>query len=152
MRIDGIAPLTMALQQPDLTVREQRLIMADVVAHTIRSLPEEHRFRFGPIRIFGPGQDANQAEFELLMIARDGQPNGSNLPVLRDARDAMDRGLEDPVLRDLISCEPGDFPVFWDVRSRLPLSDLQERADMAGCARVGHLTMGRLTVIERQGT
>ena len=151
MRIDGIAPLTMALQQPDLTVREQRLIMADVVAHTIRSLPEEHRFRFGPIRIFGPGQDANQAEFELLMIARDGQPNGSNLPVLRDARDAMDRGLEDPVLRDLISCEPGDFPVFWDVRSRLPLSDLQERADMAGCARVGHLTMGRLTVIERQG-
>lgn len=150
IRIDGIGALTMTLQQPDLTVREQRLIMANVVVHTIRNLPEEHRFRIGPIRIFGPGQDANQAEFEYLMIAREARPAGSKLPALRDARKTMDQGLQDPVLRDLFSCEPGDFPVFWDVRSRLPLSELQDRAEIAGCARVGHLTMGRLTVIERQ--
>lgn len=151
IRIDGIGPLTMTLHQPDLTVREQRLIMADVVSHAIRNLPPEHRFKIGPIRIFGPGQDANQLEFEHLMIARESRPK-SNLPTLRDGRKTMDSGLQDPVLRDLISCEPGDFPVFWDVRSRLPLSDLQDRADAAGCGRVAHLTMGRLTVIERQDT
>ena len=148
--IDGISPLTMSLQQPDLTVREQRLILADVVSHAIRNLPVEHRFPIGPIRIFGPGQDANQAEFEHLIIAREAQLAGTNLPALRDGRKTMDEGLKDPVLRDLFSCEVGDFPVFWDVRSHLPLSNLQDRAETAGCALVGHLTMGRLTVIERQ--
>jgi hypothetical protein len=153
MCIDGISGLTATLQQPDLTVREQRLIMADVVVHTIRNLPEEHRFRIGPIRIFGPGQDANQAEFELLLIARDAnRPTGKNLPAPRDGRDLMQAGLQDPVLRDLFSCEPGDFPVFWDLRSQLILSELQDRAAMAGHARVGHLTMGRLTIIERQAS
>jgi predicted double-glycine peptidase len=153
VRIDGISGLTAGLQQPDLTVREQRVIMADIVAHTLRNLPPEHRFQIGPIRIFGPGQAANQAEFELLMIARDtgqaGPSKGANLPALRNGRDLMELGLQDPVLRDLFSCEPGDFPVFWDVRSRLVLSELQDRVEMTGLARVGHLTMGRLTVIER---
>jgi len=151
IRIDGIAPLTMTLQQPDLTVREQRLIQADVVAHAIRNLPEDHRFRFGPIRIFGPGQDASQADFEQLMIAKEARPTG-NLPVPVDGRKTMEDGIQDPVLRDLHSCEPGDFPVFWDVRSRIGLSDLQDRADAAGCVRVGHLTMTRLTVIEREAS
>jgi predicted double-glycine peptidase len=151
IRIDGIASLTMTLQQPDLTVREQRLIQADVVVHAIRNLPEEHRFRFGPIRIFGPGQDASQADFEHLMIAKESRPK-SNLPVPRDGRKTMDQGIQDPVLRDLHSCEPGDFPVFWDVRARIPLADLQERADAAGCVRVGHLTMTRLTVIKREAS
>ncbi|MCF6231691.1 MAG: cysteine peptidase family C39 domain-containing protein [Rhodobacteraceae bacterium] len=150
MRIDGLAPLTMTLQQPDLTVREQRLIMADVVAHTIRNLPEEDRVAIGPIRIFGPGQGALQAEFEHLIITREQQPKG-NLPVVRDGRKTMDSTLSDPVLRDLISCEPGDFPVFWDVRSRLAISDLEARADIANCPLVGHLTMGRLTLIAKAG-
>lgn len=149
IRIDGIASLTMTLQQPDLTVREQRLIQADVVAHAIKNLPEEHRFRFGPIRIFGPGQDASQADFEHLMIAKESRPS-NNLPVVRDGRKTMDQGMQDPMLRDLHSCEPGDFPVFWDARSRIVLSDLQDRADAAGCMRVGHLTMTRLTVIESE--
>jgi len=151
IRIDGIASLTMTLQQPDLTVREQRLIQADVVSHAIKNLPEEHRFRFGPIRIFGPGQDASQADFEHLMIAKEARPS-KNLPVPLDGRKTMEQGVQDPVLRDLHSCEPGDFPVFWDARTRIDLSDLQDRADAAGCARVGHLTMTRLTVIEREGS
>lgn len=151
IRIDGIASLTMTLQQPDLTVREQRLIQADVVAHAIRNLPDEHRFRFGPIRIFGPGQDASQADFEQLMIAKEARPTG-NLPVPLDGRKTMEEGIQDPVLRDLHSCGPGDFPVFWDVRSRIGLADLQDRADAVGCLRVGHLTMTRLTVIEREAS
>jgi len=151
MRIDGLAPLTMTLQQPDLTVREQRLIMADVVAHTIRNLPEEDRVAIGPIRIFGPGQGALQAEFEHLIITREQKQPKGNLPVVRDGRKTMDSTLSDPVLRDLISCEPGDFPVFWDVRSRLAISDLESRADTANCTLVGHLTMGRLTLIAKAG-
>lgn len=147
--IDGISPLTMTLQQPDLTVREQRLIMADVVAHTLRNLPQEHQIDVGPIRIFGPGQDANQAEYEYLMIARESRSKIKDLPALRARGKTEDGGMPDRVLRNLISCEPGDFPVFWDLRSTLALSDLQARAEIAGCAKVGHLTMGRLTVIER---
>ncbi len=149
MRIDGLAPLTMTLQQPDLTVREQRLIMADVVAHTIRNLPEEDRVAIGTIRIFGPGQGALQAEFEHLIISREHKQPKGNLPVVRDGRKTMDSTLSDPVLRDLISCEPGDFPVFWDVRSRMAISDLEARADTANCALVGHLTMSRLTLIAK---
>jgi len=151
MRIDGLAPLTMTLQQPDLTVREQRLIMADVVAHTIRNLPEEDRVAIGPIRIFGPGQGALQAEFEHLIITREQQLPKSKLPVVRNGRKTMDSTLSDPVLRDLISCEPGDFPVFWDVRSRMEISDLESRASTANCTLVGHLTMGRLTLIAKAG-
>ena len=152
MCIDGLAPLTMSLQQPDLTVREQRLIMADVVQHTIRNLPDEDRVAIGPIRIFGPGQGAMQAEFEHLMIARDTKvKNKSTLPAVQDRRKTMESGMADPVLRDLISCEPGDLPVFWDVQSRLPIADLEARADIAGCALVGHLTMGRLTLIAKAG-
>lgn len=149
IKIDGIAPLTMTLQQPDLTVREQRLIMADVVAHTLKNLPEDQRIDVGPIRIFGPGQNANQAEYEYLQIARESRSNTKDLPALRARGKTADGELPNPVMRNLISCEPGDFPVFWDLRSVLAVSDLQETAAIAGCPKVGHLTMGRLTVIER---
>jgi hypothetical protein len=54
------------------------------------------------------------------------------------------------VLRDLLSCEPGDFPVFWDVRNRMKITDLAERLDRSDLQRAGHLTMTRLTVIERE--
>jgi|GEM_PF-6096889 len=147
--IDGIAPLTMTLQQPDLTVREQRLIMADVVSHALRNLPEEHQINVGPIRIFGPGQDTNQAEYDYLMISRESRTKSKDLPALRAKTKTQDGGVPDPVMRNLISCDPGDFPVFWDLRSKLAVKDLRERAAVAGCAKVGHLTMGRLTVIER---
>lgn len=148
LKIEGISPLTMTLQQPDLTVREQRLILADVVKSTIRNLPEADRPDIGPVRIFGPGQQASQADLEQLMIAREAR-HDTTLPVPVDARKALDAGSEDAVLRDLYSCEPGDFPVFWDVRGRMKLSDLQSRIDRVGLARAGHLTMNRLTVLER---
>ncbi len=80
LRIDGIERLTMTLQQPDLTVREQRLILADIVRRALDGLPEDYRPRLGPVRIFGPGQDATQADFEYLMIAREAR-TGTTLPV-----------------------------------------------------------------------
>lgn len=146
--IDGITPLTQSLQQSDLTVREQRLIMADVVRHTLKNLPAEDRVpEIGPIRIFGPGQNASQVDFEHLMIARETN-SGQTLPVRSDTRAALERGAQDLVLRDLHSCEPGDFPVFWDFRERLAVRDLQDRLQDLGMARLGHLTMNRLIVVE----
>ncbi len=147
-RIDGIAPLTRSLQQPDLTVREQRLIMADIVRHTLQALPDQARpDSIGAVRIFGPGQDATLADFEHLMIAREAR-GGSTLPVPRDTRAILAKGLEDTVLRDLHSCAAGDFPVFWDFRERLALKDLQSRLRESGIKRAGHLTMRRLTLVE----
>lgn len=147
LRVEGIAPLTMTLQQPDLTVREQRLIMADVVRAALESLPEEARPRLGPVRIFGPGQDASPADFEYLMIAREAGAN-STLPVKQPVRRTLDESLSDPVLRNLHSCAPGDFPVFWDYRDTLAVTDLQARLRQTGLRRAGHLTMSRLTVVE----
>lgn len=147
-RIDGLMPLTATLRQPDLTVREQRLIMADVVRLAFKNLPQnEVMDHVGPIRIFGPGQDATQADFEHLMIAKESR-NDQNLPVVSDGRKTMDQGLQDPVLRDLHSCEPGDFPVFWDFRERMPVTEIQAKLKDIGLSRAGHLTMKRLTVVE----
>lgn len=148
LMIEGIDALTMTLQQPDLTVREQRLILADVIQSTIRELPETDRPEIGPIRIFGPGQQALQADFEHLMIAREAGGD-ANLPVPVDTRKALDAGLKDPVLRDLYSCEPGDFPVFWDVRGQMKPEDIQARLKAVGLPRAAHMTMRRLTVLER---
>ncbi|MEY8827594.1 cysteine peptidase family C39 domain-containing protein [Sedimentitalea sp. XS_ASV28] len=147
-RIDGITPLTRSLQQPDLTVREQRLIMADIVSQTLQELADHERpARIGAVRIFGPGQDATLADFEHLMIAREARP-GNTMPVPGDTRAILDRGLEDTLLRDLHSCAPGDFPVFWDFRERLALKDLQARLRESGIDCAGHLTMRRLTLVE----
>ncbi|MCA0873307.1 hypothetical protein LCL97_20950 [Seohaeicola saemankumensis] len=151
LRIDGISPLTMTLQQPDLTVREQRLILADIVATAFRNLPEQDRPDIGPIRIFGPGQEASQADFEHLMIAREATVAATTLPVPVDTRKTLDSGLQDAVLRDLYSCDPQDFPVFWDVRNKMKLEELQRRIDTVGLARAGHMTMSRLTILERAG-
>ena len=151
LRIDGIRPLTQALQQPDLTVREQRLILGDVVAAALQALPDGERPAIGPVRIFGPGQEASQADFEHLMIAREAAADTTTLPVPVDTRKTLDSGLKDAVLRDLYSCDPQDFPVFWDVRGKMKLDELQARIDAVGLARAGHLTMARLTVLERAG-
>lgn len=150
IRVEGLKPLTLSLQQPDLTVREQRLIMAGVVHRTVGALEDGDRPDIGPIRIFGPGQQSSQADFEHLVIAREARPDTANLPVPVNQREVMDMGLTDPVLRDLLSCEPGDFPVFWDVRNRMKITDLAERLDRSDLQRAGHLTMTRLTVIERE--
>ncbi|MDU9003323.1 cysteine peptidase family C39 domain-containing protein [Sedimentitalea todarodis] len=147
-RIEGITPLTRGLQQPDLTVREQRLIMADVVRQALENLPADERpDHIGVVRIFGPGQDATLADFEHLMIARESRP-GTMLPVPKDTRAILDKGLEDTLLRDLHSCAPGDFPVFWDFRERLVLKDLQARLKDSGVHCAGHLTMRKLTLVE----
>lgn len=147
LRIDGIAPLTATLQQPDLTVREQRLIMADVVRLAIENMPEDARPHLGPIRIFGPGQDATQADFEHLLISQEARP-GETLPMIRDTRQIMEKGMQDPVLRDLHSCAPDDFPVFWDFRNKMAIADLQSRLGDTGLSHAGHLTMKRLTLIK----
>lgn len=147
-RIEGITPLTRSLQQPDLTVREQRLIMADIVRLTLENLPADERpDHIGAVRIFGPGQDATLADFEHLMIAREARA-GSTLPVPHNTRAILDKGLEDTLVRDLHSCAPGDFPVFWDFRERLALKDLQSRLKASGIDCAGHLTMRRLTLVE----
>lgn len=151
LRVDGIRPLTMTLQQPDLTVREQRLILADIVRTAVRNMPQDDRPTIGPVRIFGQGQDASQADFEHLMIAREATPSDISLPVPVDTRKTLDSGLQDAVLRDLYSCDPQDFPVFWDVRGKMKLEELQRRIDTVGLARAGHLTMSRLTILERAG-
>lgn len=147
MRIDGITPLTETLQQPDLTVREQRLIMADIVRRAIGNMPEDERPAFGPIRIFGPGQDATQADFEHLLIAQQ-TGNTANLPAVNDTRDIIEKGSKDPVLRDLHSCDPGDLPVFWDFRNKMAIPDLQSRLKECGMTHAAHLTMKRLTLVK----
>ena len=147
LAIDGIAPLTASLQQPDLTVREQRLILADVVRHTLDALPEEDAPAPAPLRIFGPGQEASQSDFEQLMIARDAA-RSDTLPVPQGKSTALDVGMGQPILRDLLSCDRGDLPVFWDVRGQMKVPDLQAHLKGSGIARAGHLTMGRLTLVE----
>lgn len=146
-RIDGIAPLTATLQQPDLTVREQRVIMGDVVRHTLANLPEDARPEVGPVRIFAQGQEATQADFEQLMIARETR-SGQNLPAVKDTRKSLEAGVNDPVLRDLHSCAPGDLPVFWDFRGRLKPDDIKERMLSTGHPQAAHLTMKRLTLVK----
>lgn len=151
LRIDGLGGLTQSLQQPDLTVREQRLIMADVVRLATADLPEGARPDPAAIRIFGPGQDATQADFEHLLIAREsavGGGSGETLPAVQNARAVMEKAMTDPVLRNLHSCAPGDFPVFWDFRARMSVTELQARLAGTGLTRAGHLTMTRLTVVE----
>ena len=148
VQIDGIASLTATLQQPDLTVREQRLIMADIVRQTIANLAAEDRLdAVGQVRIFGPGQDATQSDFEHLMIAQDAG-NKTNLPAPLNVRDLVDQGQQDPVLRNLFSCSPDDFPVFWDFRKKMAVGEIQKRLVAAGLPSAGHLTMKRLTVIK----
>jgi hypothetical protein len=148
IRIEGIMPLTQSLQQPDLTAREQRLIMAEVIRHTLENLPTDEVPRgIGPVRIFAQGQDASLADFEHLMIAREAR-GGDTLPAPANTRQILENGLEDTLLRDLHSCEPGDFPVFWDFRERLALGDLQSRLRNTGLDRAGHLTMRSLTLVE----
>ncbi len=153
LEINGIDKLTQGLQQPDLTVREQRLIMADVVRLALAELPKETRPDPAAIRIFGPGQDATQADFEHLLLARESssavnRKRGAKLPVPQNARAVMDKAMADPVLRDLHSCAPGDFPVFWDFRAKMSIPDLKARLEGTGLDQAGHLTMGRLTVIK----
>lgn len=148
VQIDGLAPLTAGLQQPDLTVREQRLIMADVVRLATADMPDDTRPDAGAIRIFGPGQDATQADFEYLTIAQESREAGTTLPVPQNARALMEKAMADPVLRDLHSCAPGDFPVFWDFRGKMPIAELQARLEGTGISRAGHLTMKRLTVVK----
>jgi len=146
-RIDGLQPLTMTLQQPDLTVREQRQILADIVRQTLDGLTADQRPPAGPVRLFGPGQDASQADYEYLMIARETRGNGM-LPAPADLRAELLAGRKDAILRDLYSCAPGDFPVFWDVRGRLEPQAIRDRLRQAGVERAGHLTMTSLTVVE----
>ena len=152
LQIEGIAPMTMTLQQPDLTVREQRLILAEVVTLAIANVPEDTRPEIGDIRIFGPGQRAIQADLETLMIAK--ESTGDRLlpvPVKSrpDTRSLLDQGMADPLLRDLFCCDAGDFPVFWDVRGQIKPADIQARLSRAGLPRAAHMTMSRLTVLER---
>ncbi|MEP2891863.1 cysteine peptidase family C39 domain-containing protein [Tateyamaria sp.] len=147
LRIDGIGPLTATLQQPDLTVREQRLILGDVVRHTLSNLAQSKRPDTGPVRIFAAGQEATQSDFEYLMISRETRST-DNLPALSEGRKTILDGEADRLVRDLHSCDPGDFPVFWDFRSQIRLEDLQARLRGAGLTKVGHLTMKRLTVVE----
>ncbi|HBS50204.1 MAG TPA: hypothetical protein DEA05_09010, partial [Rhodobacteraceae bacterium] len=71
LRIDGLAPMTAGLRQPDLTVREQRLILADVVRNSLRTLPEADRPGIDQIRIFAPGQEASQADVGQVILARE---------------------------------------------------------------------------------
>ncbi|AVO39325.1 C39 family peptidase [Pukyongiella litopenaei] len=152
IRIEGIRPLTRSLEQPDLTVREQRLIMADVVRHTLENLPGGEGAGMGAgsgtgtgtVRVFGPGQEASRADYEQLLLARESAP-GQTLPM---PADTIEAGLTDPVLRNLQSCAPDDLPVFWDFRGRLRPSDLRARLGAAGMARAAHLNMTVLTLVE----
>lgn len=148
MAIDGIGPLTAMLEQPDLTVREQRHIMAEIVARALDALPEPDRPEAGPVRIFGPGQEASQADFEQLMIARDATRNPGDPQLPAKPQEALADGVNDPVLRDLFSCDARDLPVFWDVRGQMRLPELQARLARSGVKRAGHLTMRRLTLVE----
>ena len=146
--VDGISTLTATLQQPDLTVREQRLIMADIVRLALSNLSSDLRPDIsGSVRVFGPGQDATQSDFEHLMITQKAG-NSMNLPVPVNTRDVLDQGREDPVLRNLFTCAPGDFPVFWDFRNKMAVAEIQKRLAVAGLPYAGHLTMKRLTVIK----
>ncbi len=144
IRIEGIRPLTRSLEQPDLTVREQRLIMADVVRHTLENLPGGDSTGAGMVRVFGPGQEASRADYEQLLLARESAPR-QTLPM---PADTIEAGLTDPVLRNLQSCAPDDLPVFWDFRGRLRPSDLRSRLGAAGMARAAHLNMTALTLVE----
>lgn len=148
IRIDGITPLTQSLQQSDLTAREQRLIMAEIVRHTFENMAlSDLPDHLGAIRVFAPGQDASLADFEHLMIAREARGD-SRLPVPANTREILEKGMQDTILRNLHSCEPGDFPVFWDFRERLALRDLQAKLRASGVQHAGHLTMRRLTLVE----
>lgn len=142
--VDGILPLTKALQHPDLTVREQRLILADVVRRAVASLPESDRDRLGAIRLFGPGQDVSQADFETLALADQLKPVAT-LPVPADDAAAAQNG---PIDRAMQSCGAQDFPVFWDVRNEIALADLRGSIARARAPRAGHLSMTRLTLVE----
>ena len=146
LRVEGITPLTASLRQPDLTLREQRLIMADIVRQTLMYMPVDQRLDPGTIRIFGPGQDASLAEFEHVMIAQEARIDTA-LPVQKAKDDLIAIGKQDPVLRDLQSCAPGDFPVFWDFRDRLLPRDLEAPLRGAGLDYAAHLTMTRLTLV-----
>lgn len=147
VRIDGIAPLTQALQNPDLTIREQRLILADVVRNAIRALPENERKAIGVVRLFGPGQDVTEADFENIALA-DEVRRGPQLPAKRGR--IKDDGRSDPVRRAMKSCGPNDFPVFWDVRNQMKLDELRKRVVHGPVKRAGHLSMSRLTVIKEE--
>jgi len=63
-------------------------------------------------------------------------------------REARSEAMQDAVKRALMSCEPGDFPVFWDLRGRMTPEILREKAANGAVRRIGHLTMTRLTVVE----
>jgi predicted double-glycine peptidase len=142
----AIRPLMQGLQQPDLTVREQRQIMAQIVTQAMDQAPiaVQGTPGIGPVRVFGPGQKVSQADLEYLLLARENAGETGK----QDTRRLLDAAMHDPMLRDLLSCAPGDFPVFWDLRGRLDLDQLQKHQARVGLARAGHLTMSRLTVFE----
>lgn len=147
MRIKGIEPLTATLQQRDLTVREQRLILADIVRHTFLSLAPSKRPKTGPIRIFASGHEATQSDFEYLMISRESDVS-ETLPAIREGRKTVADAATNRFVRDLHSCDYGDFPVFWDFRGQIKLEQLQDHLRDSGLAKAGHLTLTRMSVIE----
>lgn len=145
--IEGINPLTDALRHPDLTVREQRLILSEVINQAVAAIPNrDARLAMANPRLFGPGQDVTEADFEALSLAEDVR-TGTLLPVTRE-RAAIEHEPTDPIVRAMKSCGPEDFPVFWDVREQIKIDDLRAHAKRADAKRIGHLSMTRLTVIE----
>ncbi len=140
--VTGIAPLTRMLEQPDLTVREQRLILAQVVGQAVDALQPEERGRLGPLRLFGTGHDVSGQQSQQISLMQQ-VSNAKELPKTLNA--AADLGR---IGRALVACEHDDFPVFWDATNALSVRRLADELQKSNRSRVGHLTMDRLVVLE----
>lgn len=144
--IEGITPLTEPLQHSNLTIRELRLVLADIVKKAVVALPENERSQIGAVRLFGPGQYVTESDFENIALDEEVR-QGTRLPVKRSSK-VQDDGRGDPLRRAMRSCGPDDFPVFWDLRNKMKLDELRSGLRAGPVKRAGHLSMSRLTVIE----
>ncbi len=146
--IEEYSDLISPLQRPDLTSLEQRLVIASAVEAMVSDLSHANNDILHKIRVFGPGQEATSVDLE---FCRDLVAN-KNVAVREEKNDVpsvIGADIQQHVARALIVCEAKDFPVFWDVHSRIEIADLAEQVLQTELSFVGHLTFDKFTIVRR---
>lgn len=146
--VDGISPLTRVLQQPDLTVLEQRRVMAKVVKEIAPALGDMDAATVNNVMIFGPGHEATSVDFE---FCNDLAANRNDLDhrTKESLPAIVGEDVQRHVERALLMCGTSDFPIFWDVHSRIAISELADQVSTTQLQAVGHLTLKKFTFVKR---
>ena len=179
-RVSGIGRLTAALNQSDLTVSEQRRMIADAVIFTLGNLTEVSCPDRRALRIFGLGALVSEAEVEQIALENSlrGLPSGDMLSRAKKALGvATTDGVveSDPQVRTVTGskrphqwtsatldhgqiylalsvCNTDDFPVFWDMHLTIDPDTFYTLVQDTGIKRATLMTTDCFTLVEPRET